>query len=176
MVFDRFNVEGLYLQEQALMALYSYKATSGIVGKLSVQYKYAAVKYMVNCFVKVRHKMCYNILANENSYWFLCNRHEKFPLFKFCHHFWHNSCDFVIFKRCLKCGGCIACFVKQLFVNFQNFKAILTILYFSQKKPFWFRAIQHVYVILIKQSMCRSLKIFFCLNEHMNNFGYNTIL
>ncbi|XP_072026090.1 uncharacterized protein [Amphiura filiformis] len=31
MVFDRFNVEGLYLQEQALMALYSYKATSGIV-------------------------------------------------------------------------------------------------------------------------------------------------
>ena len=32
MLFDRFNPEGMYVQEQALMALYSYKATSGIVG------------------------------------------------------------------------------------------------------------------------------------------------
>ncbi|XP_041458450.1 uncharacterized protein LOC121410429 isoform X2 [Lytechinus variegatus] len=31
MIFDRFNVEGILVQEQALMALYSYKATSGIV-------------------------------------------------------------------------------------------------------------------------------------------------
>ncbi|XP_071784513.1 uncharacterized protein [Asterias amurensis] len=31
MVFDRFNAEGVYVQEQSLMALYSYKATSGIV-------------------------------------------------------------------------------------------------------------------------------------------------
>ena len=34
MVFDRFNAEGVYVQEQSLMALYSYKATSGIVGRL----------------------------------------------------------------------------------------------------------------------------------------------
>ena len=33
MIFDRFNAEGVFVQEQALMALYSYKATSGIVGK-----------------------------------------------------------------------------------------------------------------------------------------------
>ncbi|XP_022101203.1 uncharacterized protein LOC110984894 isoform X2 [Acanthaster planci] len=31
MIFDRFNPEGVFVQEQALMALYSYKATSGIV-------------------------------------------------------------------------------------------------------------------------------------------------
>ncbi|XP_071816163.1 uncharacterized protein [Apostichopus japonicus] len=34
MVFDQFYVEGIYIQEQALMSLYSYKATSGIVVNL----------------------------------------------------------------------------------------------------------------------------------------------
>ncbi|KAJ8046902.1 actin [Holothuria leucospilota] len=31
LVFESFHVEGIYIQEQALMSLYSYKATSGIV-------------------------------------------------------------------------------------------------------------------------------------------------
>lgn len=37
MIFDRFNAEGVYVQEQSLMALYSYKATSGIVGRLLIR-------------------------------------------------------------------------------------------------------------------------------------------
>lgn len=39
MLFDYFQVAAVYMKSQAIMSMYSYSATCGIVGKIFIDYR-----------------------------------------------------------------------------------------------------------------------------------------
>lgn len=68
-MLDHFQVEACYLQEQAVLAMYSYSAISGIVGKnLPLQKRAGAWNRIKNIVENSKERVCHNCLSHERDY------------------------------------------------------------------------------------------------------------